>query len=93
MPGLALIKLLNAIDKRFPEICGPRTVWTTGRITLEPREPQHHPGPRRGAVPAARRRSGRARQTARRAERTDRRGQSRERCQFELSVISHRRPP
>jgi beta-ureidopropionase / N-carbamoyl-L-amino-acid hydrolase len=34
--GLALIKLLNAIDKRFPEICGPRTVWTTGRITLEP---------------------------------------------------------
>jgi beta-ureidopropionase / N-carbamoyl-L-amino-acid hydrolase len=34
--GLALIKLLNAIDKRFPEICGPRTVWTTGRIALEP---------------------------------------------------------
>src|SRR5436309_1362158 len=34
--GLALIKLLNAIDKRFPEICAPRTVWTTGRITLDP---------------------------------------------------------
>jgi N-carbamoyl-L-amino-acid hydrolase len=34
--GLALIKLLNAIDKRFPDICGPRTVWTTGRITLDP---------------------------------------------------------
>jgi beta-ureidopropionase / N-carbamoyl-L-amino-acid hydrolase len=34
--GLALIKLLNAIDKRFLEICGPRTVWTTGRITLDP---------------------------------------------------------
>jgi len=34
--GLALMKLLNAIDKRFPEICGPRTVWTTGRITLDP---------------------------------------------------------
>jgi N-carbamoyl-L-amino-acid hydrolase len=34
--GIALIKLLNAIDKRFPEICGPRTVWTTGRITLDP---------------------------------------------------------
>jgi len=34
--GLALIKLLNAIDKRFPEICGPRTVWTTGRIALDP---------------------------------------------------------
>jgi len=34
--GLALIKLLNAIDKRFPETCGPRTVWTTGRIRLDP---------------------------------------------------------
>ena len=36
MPGLRWCKLLNAIDKRFPEICGPRTVWTTGRITLDP---------------------------------------------------------
>jgi N-carbamoyl-L-amino-acid hydrolase len=34
--GLALVRLLSAIDKRFPEICGPRTVWTTGRISLEP---------------------------------------------------------
>ena len=34
--GLALVRLLAAIDKRFPEICGPRTVWTTGRITLDP---------------------------------------------------------
>ena len=34
--GLALVRLLSAIDKRFPEICGPRTVWTVGRITLDP---------------------------------------------------------
>src|SRR5437763_4115759 len=34
--GLALVRLLGAIDQRFPEICGPRTVWTTGRIALEP---------------------------------------------------------
>jgi len=34
--GRALVRLLSAIDARFPEICGPRTVWTTGRITLEP---------------------------------------------------------
>lgn len=34
--GLALVRFLSAIDKRFPEICGPRTVWTTGRITLDP---------------------------------------------------------
>ena len=29
-------RLLSAIDQSFPKICGPRTVWTTGRITLEP---------------------------------------------------------
>ena len=34
--GLALVRLLSAIDQRFPQICGPRTVWTTGRITLDP---------------------------------------------------------
>ena len=34
--GLALVRFLSAIDARFPEICGPRTVWTTGRITLDP---------------------------------------------------------
>jgi len=34
--GLALLRLLCAIDQRFPALAGPRTVWTTGRITLEP---------------------------------------------------------
>ena len=34
--GLALVRLLAAIDRRFPELAGPRTVWTTGRIALEP---------------------------------------------------------
>jgi len=34
--GLALVRLLAAIDQRFPALAGPRTVWTTGRITLEP---------------------------------------------------------
>jgi N-carbamoyl-L-amino-acid hydrolase len=34
--GLALVRLLSAIDQRFPDSAGPRTVWTTGRITLEP---------------------------------------------------------
>jgi beta-ureidopropionase / N-carbamoyl-L-amino-acid hydrolase len=37
--GLELVRLLGAIDARFPAICGPRTVWrTTGRISLEPGE-------------------------------------------------------
>ncbi len=34
--GLALAKFCVAIDERFPTWCGPRTVWTTGRITLDP---------------------------------------------------------
>jgi N-carbamoyl-L-amino-acid hydrolase len=42
--GLALVRLLAAIDRRFPEICGPRTVWTTGRIDLEPGEKSIIPG-------------------------------------------------
>jgi N-carbamoyl-L-amino-acid hydrolase len=34
--GLALVRLLAEIDRQFPDIAGPRSVWTTGRITLEP---------------------------------------------------------
>jgi N-carbamoyl-L-amino-acid hydrolase len=32
------------IDDRFPKLCGPRTVWTTGRITLDPGAPSIIPG-------------------------------------------------
>jgi beta-ureidopropionase / N-carbamoyl-L-amino-acid hydrolase len=42
--GLALAKFCIAIDERFPKICGPRTVWTTGRITLDPGAPSIIPG-------------------------------------------------
>jgi N-carbamoyl-L-amino-acid hydrolase len=42
--GLDLVRLLGAIDRRFPEICGPRTVWTTGRIELDPGEKSIIPG-------------------------------------------------
>jgi beta-ureidopropionase / N-carbamoyl-L-amino-acid hydrolase len=34
--GLALVRLLNAIAVRFPTLAGPRTVWTTGKISLDP---------------------------------------------------------
>jgi beta-ureidopropionase / N-carbamoyl-L-amino-acid hydrolase len=34
--GLALVRLLNAIDVRFRALAGPRTVWTTGKISLDP---------------------------------------------------------
>ena len=42
--GLALVRLLAEIDRIFPEICGPRTVWTTGRIALDPGAPSIIPG-------------------------------------------------
>jgi N-carbamoyl-L-amino-acid hydrolase len=42
--GLALAKFCVDIDARFPTVCGPRTVWTTGSITLEPGAPSIVPG-------------------------------------------------
>lgn len=42
--GLALARFCVAIDDRFPRHCGPRTVWTTGRITLDPGAPSIIPG-------------------------------------------------
>jgi len=42
--GLALAKFCVAIDDCIPGLCGPRTVWTTGRITLDPGAPSIIPG-------------------------------------------------
>ncbi len=42
--GLAAVKLLAEIDRIFPKSAGPRTVWTTGRITLDPGAPSIIPG-------------------------------------------------
>jgi N-carbamoyl-L-amino-acid hydrolase len=42
--GVALAKFCVAIDESFPNLCGPRTVWTTGRITLDPGAPSIIPG-------------------------------------------------
>jgi beta-ureidopropionase / N-carbamoyl-L-amino-acid hydrolase len=42
--GLAAARLCVAIDDRFPAAVGPRTVWTTGRITLDPGAPSIIPG-------------------------------------------------
>jgi beta-ureidopropionase / N-carbamoyl-L-amino-acid hydrolase len=42
--GLALARFCVAIDDRFPRLAGPRTVWTTGRITLDPGAPSIIPG-------------------------------------------------
>jgi N-carbamoyl-L-amino-acid hydrolase len=42
--GLALARFCVDIDDRFPALSGPRTVWTTGRITLDPGAPSIIPG-------------------------------------------------
>lgn len=42
--GLALARFCVEIDDRFPALCGPLTVWTTGRITLDPGAPSIIPG-------------------------------------------------
>ena len=42
--GLALARFCVAIDDQFPKHGGPRTVWTTGRITLDPGAPSIIPG-------------------------------------------------
>lgn len=42
--GVAAATLAMAIADRFPAIAGPRSVWTTGRITLEPGAPSIIPG-------------------------------------------------
>jgi N-carbamoyl-L-amino-acid hydrolase len=42
--GVALVRLANAIYDTFPGLAGPRTVWTTGSITLDPGAPSVVPG-------------------------------------------------
>ena len=42
--GLIAVRLLAAIDAEFPRICGERSTWTTGRITLDPGAPSIIPG-------------------------------------------------
>jgi beta-ureidopropionase / N-carbamoyl-L-amino-acid hydrolase len=42
--GVAMVRLATRIHDRFPEIAGPRTVWTIGRMLLEPNAPSVIPG-------------------------------------------------
>jgi N-carbamoyl-L-amino-acid hydrolase len=42
--GVALVRLATRIHDRFPEIAGPRTVWTIGRMLIEPNAPSVIPG-------------------------------------------------
>lgn len=42
--GLAAVRMLAWLDAEFPKHCGPRTVWTCGRIALDPGAPSIIPG-------------------------------------------------
>jgi len=42
--GVAMVRLATRIHERFPEIAGPRTVWTIGRMLIEPNAPSVIPG-------------------------------------------------
>jgi len=42
--GVAMVRLATRIHNRFPEVAGPRTVWTIGRMLLEPNAPSVVPG-------------------------------------------------
>jgi beta-ureidopropionase / N-carbamoyl-L-amino-acid hydrolase len=42
--GVAMVRLAAHIHDCFPEIAGPRTVWTIGRMLIEPNAPSVIPG-------------------------------------------------
>jgi N-carbamoyl-L-amino-acid hydrolase len=42
--GVAMVRLATRIHDCFPEVAGPRTVWTIGRMLLEPNAPSVIPG-------------------------------------------------
>jgi N-carbamoyl-L-amino-acid hydrolase len=42
--GVAMVRLATQIHDRFAELAGPRTVWTIGRMLLDPNAPSIVPG-------------------------------------------------
>ncbi len=42
--GVAMVRLATAIHDHFPAVAGPRTVWTIGRMRIEPNAPSVIPG-------------------------------------------------
>ena len=42
--GLTAVRILAAVDAEFPRVAGARSVWTTGRIVLEPNSMAIIPG-------------------------------------------------
>lgn len=42
--GVAMMRLYNDVMDRFPAIAGPRSVWTVGKMSIEPNAPAIVPG-------------------------------------------------
>jgi N-carbamoyl-L-amino-acid hydrolase len=42
--GVALMELTHLVNREFPTLAGPRTVWTVGHVRLEPGSPSVVPG-------------------------------------------------
>ncbi len=42
--GVAMMRLYNDVMETFPDIAGPRSVWTVGKLTVEPGAPAIIPG-------------------------------------------------
>jgi len=42
--GMTMVRLIAAIDRKFGDIAGPRSVWTCGRMEFEPGAPSIVPG-------------------------------------------------
>ncbi|HYD07288.1 MAG TPA: hydantoinase/carbamoylase family amidase [Reyranella sp.] len=42
--GVAMMKLYNEVMETFPRLAGPRSVWTVGKMVLEPGSPAIIPG-------------------------------------------------
>lgn len=42
--GVALRRFCQRVEERFPEVCGERSVWTVGQISMEPGAPSIIPG-------------------------------------------------
>ncbi len=42
--GVAMMRLYNEVMEKFPAVAGPRSVWTVGRMSIEPGAPAIVPG-------------------------------------------------
>ena len=90
--GLAAVRLLSLLDQEFPRHCGPRTVWTAGRIAVEPGAGSIIPGKadvlfqfRDIDTEVLERLDGVLRRAVQEINRTDR-------CTVELHVVSQSKP-